>query len=74
MKKAPPRYKGEQSLKEELRHLTEQTRKLREELADMVTAPKQQDLTRTLLHTQSWPKERRGLPSPAANDSRRKKR
>jgi hypothetical protein len=65
------RYSSEQSIIDELKMLTEQTRKLREELRDMVSDPKPQDLTRALLHTQSWAKGRR-LPGTA--DRRRKKR
>jgi hypothetical protein len=75
VKKGLPRYKGEQALKEELRELTEQTRRLREELNDMVSAPRSKDLTRALLHTQSWAKARRREQIPAvAQDRRRRKR
>ena len=59
---------------DELKELTERTRKLREELRDMVSSPKPQDLTRSLLHTQSWARERRKEQSAVADDRRRKKR
>jgi hypothetical protein len=72
VKKRPPA--SEQNLLEELRQLTEKTRKLREELRGMVSTPKSRDLTRSLVHTHNWPKERRVDDSPTADDRRRKKR
>ena len=68
------RYTSEQSLLDELKMLTEQTRKLREELRDMVSTPKPHDLTRALLHTQSWKKDRPPDAPAEANERRRKKR
>ena len=72
MKKRPPT--SEQTLLEELRQLTEKTRKLREELRGMVSTPKPRDLTRSLVHTHNWPKERPADGSPTADERRRKKR
>ena len=63
-------YRDEDSIKAELRELTAKTRKLREELGGMVTAPSK-DITRALIHTQSWPKDRRSVSAPVANDRRR---
>jgi hypothetical protein len=69
MKNSHPPY---DSLIDELRSLTEQTRKLREELRGMVDAPKSKDLTRALIHTHRWPRERRHEERPATPERRRK--
>jgi len=63
-------YRDEDSIKAELRELTAKSRKLREELGGMVTATSK-DITRALIHTQSWPKDRRTVSAPVANDRRR---
>jgi hypothetical protein len=63
-------HRDEDSIKADLRELTAKTRKLREELGGMVTAPSK-DLSRALIHTQSWPKDRRTASAPVANDRRR---
>ena len=47
--------RDEDTLKAELRALTAQTRKLREELTDMVSSGKQNS-SRSLLHVQRFPK------------------
>lgn len=48
-------WKNEDDIKAELRTLTEDLRKLREELRGMVT-PRKQNPTRALLHRQQWPR------------------
>jgi hypothetical protein len=48
-------WKNEDDIKAELRTLTEDLRKLREELRGMVT-PKKTNPTRALLHRQQWPR------------------
>jgi hypothetical protein len=68
---APP-YKDEEAIKAELRALTAKTRKLREELRGMVSAPSS-DITRALRHTQSWPRDRRTNAAPVATDRRKSK-
>lgn len=63
-------YQDEESIKAELRALTEKTRKLRHELRAMVTAGPTKDLTRGSLHVQGSGKlprvspERRPKPPP----------
>jgi hypothetical protein len=71
VKKTPKHFDTEQTLRSELRALTEQTRKLREELKVMVQAPRSSDPTRAL-STLPPPKEPRRLPAAVAHDRRRK--
>jgi hypothetical protein len=55
-------WKNEDDIKAELRVLTEELRTLRHELRNMVAPPKPHNLTRALLHRQTWPM----TPPPAA--------
>jgi hypothetical protein len=58
-------YKNEDDVKAELRFLTEQTRKLRQELrADLARA--KPDITRALLHTRAWTRDTPITTPPAA--------
>lgn len=65
-------WKNEDDIKAELRTLTQELRRLREELRGMVTHPKP-DPARSLLHRQSWP-GRVGEPVADAADSTDKRR
>jgi hypothetical protein len=62
-------YQDEESIKAELRALTEKTRKLRHELRAMVTSGPAKDLTRRNLHVQG----RAGPEPPAVAPERRQK-
>jgi len=68
-------WKNEDDIKAELRVLTEELRKLREDLRGMVAPPKPNP-TRAFLHRQSWPDSRdvRDIPSEAAGDVPRPRR
>jgi hypothetical protein len=68
-----PPYKDEDAIRAELRELTVKTRKLREELRGMVSAPSK-DITRALIHTQSGPKDRRVRTAIDVAADRRKAR
>jgi hypothetical protein len=61
-------YQDEESIKADLRALTEKTRKLRHELRAMVTSGPAKDLTRGNLHVQG-----RLRPGPPVALERRKK-
>lgn len=62
-------YQDEESIKAELRALTEKTRKLRHELRAMVTSGSSKDLTRGSLHVRGGGK----LP-PVSSEPPRKPR
>jgi hypothetical protein len=47
-------WQNEDDIKAELRTLTAQVRKLRDELRNMVAPPKPQNPSRAFLHRQSW--------------------
>jgi hypothetical protein len=59
-------WQNEDDIKAELRTLTSQVRKLREELRNMVEPPKPNP-SRAFLHRQSWPT----TPPTASDDKRR---
>jgi hypothetical protein len=62
-------YQDEESIKAELRELTNKTRKLREELDGLVRSGGAKDLTRGLLHVS----DKVRLDPPAVSDERRRK-
>ncbi len=62
------RGSSEADINSRLRELTEETRRLREELKDMLRPPRPSP-TRAFIHQQSWPKE-----SPAIAADRRRRR
>ena len=63
-------WKSEDDIKAELRELTSELRKVRQELRGMVEPAPKKNSTRAFLHKQSWPS------SPAATrvDERRRRR
>jgi hypothetical protein len=65
-------YKNEDEVKAELRFLTEQTRKLRQELRADLAAPKP-DITRALLHTRAWTSDTAPTPPVAPSADERPK-
>lgn len=75
VKKVPGQPDSEHDIRDELRTLTEETRKLREELRGMIDTPKPLDPTRALRPPQSWPKERaKAAPGRRTGPQRHKKR
>jgi len=58
-------WKNEDDIKAELRVLTDELRRLREELRGMVAPPKPNP-TRAFLHRQSWPVTRDVRDEPAS--------
>ena len=68
-------WKNEDDIKAELRVLTDELRRLREELRGMVT-PRKPNPTRAFLHRQSWPAPRdvKDEPSEVAADRPRRVR
>jgi hypothetical protein len=57
-------WKNEDDIKAELRAMTDELRRLREGLRNMVSPPPKQNPSRAFLHRQSWPT--RVEPAPAA--------
>jgi hypothetical protein len=72
MKFFPGRYENEDAIKSDLRDLTEQTRKLRQELQGMLTRP-QTDPARHLSHVPPWPDSKRPDPTAEGRPRRRRK-
>ena len=62
-------WKSEDEIKAELRELTSELRKVRQELRGMVEPAPKTNSTRAFLHRQSWP-----APSPAPRTRDRRKR
>ena len=60
-------WKNEDDIKAELRAMTDELRRLREGLRNMVSRPKPNP-TRAFLHRQSWPPETAGPAAPTAID------
>lgn len=56
-------WQNEDDIKAELRVLTDELRRLREGLRNMVSPPPKQNPSRAFLHRQSWPA---GAPTPEA--------
>jgi len=63
-------WKNEDDIKADLRSLTAELRRLREELRGMVTPPPKTNPSRAFLHRQSWPAT---PPEVAAERSPRKR-
>jgi hypothetical protein len=63
-------WHSEEELKARLRELTEETRKLRRDLDEMVR-PNPESPSRAHIHRQAWPKEK---PPPAVVNDRRQRR
>jgi len=63
-------WKNEDDIKAELRVLTDELRRLREELRGMVAPPKPNP-TRAFLHRQAWPPPREGHNEPAETAAER---
>jgi hypothetical protein len=61
-------WKNEDDIKAELRAMTDELRRLREGLRNMVSHPKSHP-TRAFLHRQSWPPPSVERPPPVAADS-----
>ena len=61
-------WKNEDDIKAELRAMTDELRRLREGLRNMVSPPHKPNPTRAFLHRQSWPPETAEplRPMPAA--------
>ena len=57
-------WKNEDDIKAELRAMTDELRKLREGLRNLVSPPKTHP-SREFLHRQSWPAPAEPAPSPA---------
>ena len=64
-------WKNEDDIKAELRAMTDELRRLREGLRNMVSPPTKPNPTRAFLHRQSWPPEPAEAPQPRAVDTPR---
>jgi hypothetical protein len=60
-------WKNEDDIKAELREMTDELRRLREGLRNMVSPPKSSP-SRVFLHRQSWPQPSAEPPQPVAAD------
>ncbi len=60
-------WKNEDDIKAELRAMTDELRKVREGLRNMVSRPKPNP-SRAFLHRQSWPAPAETTPSAAADE------
>src|SRR5687767_4294141 len=73
-------WKNEDDIKAELRAMTDELRRLREGLRNMVSPPAKPNPTRAFLHRQSWPPETHEPPAapkraqPRAEAADRKRR
>jgi len=65
-------WKNEDDIKAELRELTSELRRLREELLGMVEPAPKAHSTRAFLHKQSWPSE--NTPAVVADRTKRRSR
>jgi hypothetical protein len=59
-------WKNEDEIKAELRAMTDELRKLREGLRDLVSPPPKTSPSREFLHRQSWPRPAEPPPAPRA--------
>lgn len=66
-------WKNEDDIKADLRTLTQELRKLREELRGMVSHPKPSQ-ARAILHRQSWPASPDEPVAEAADSSKQRKK
>lgn len=65
-------WKNEDEIKAELRAMTDELRRLREGLRNMVSPPKKESPSRTFLHRQAWPAPAESRPAEAPDRKRRK--
>ncbi len=65
-------WKNEDDIKAELRAMTDELRRLREGLRNVVSPPPKQNPSRAFLHRQSWPTPVE--PAPAAAPDRKRAR
>jgi len=64
-------WKNEDDIKADLRAMTDELRKLREGLRNLVSPPKTHP-SREFLHRQSWPAPAEPAPAAAAADDRKR--
>jgi hypothetical protein len=67
-------WKNEDDIKAELRAMTDELRRLREGLRNMVSPPPKQNPSRAFLHRQSWPAPADPAPAIAPDEGPRKTR
>jgi hypothetical protein len=67
-------WKSEEDIKAELRDLTSELRRVREELRGMVEPAPKPNSTRAFLHKQAWPTEKRAPATAARRRSRPRRR
>jgi hypothetical protein len=67
-------WKNEDDIKAELRAMTDELRRLREGLRNMVSPPPKQNPSRAFLHRQSWPTPVEPAPTQAPDRKRAKSR
>ena len=67
-------WKNEDEIKAELRAMTDELRKLREGLRNMVSPPPKSNPQRAFLHRQSWPETVEPAPPAVAPDRKRRMR
>jgi hypothetical protein len=65
-------WKNEDDIKAELRVLTDQLRKVRHELRNMVAPPKALNPSRAFLHRQAWPATPPARAEAADTDTKKK--
>ena len=65
-------WKNEDEIKADLRAMTDELRKLREGLRNMVSPAPRSNPSRAFLHRQSWPET--VAPNPAAAPDRKRRR
>lgn len=63
-------WKNEDDIKADLRVLTAELRRLREELRSMVTPPPKHNQSRAFLHRQSWPSSPANAPDSTPDRNR----
>ena len=63
-------WKNEDDIKAELRAMTDELRRLREGLRNMVSPPPKQNPSRAFLHRQSWPTPVEPAPAAAPDRTR----
>ncbi len=63
-------WKNEDDIKAELRAMTDELRRLREGLRNMVSPPPKQNPSRAFLHRQSWPAPAEPSPGVAPDQTR----
>jgi hypothetical protein len=66
-------WKNEDEIKAELRAMTDELRRLREGLRNMLSPPQKSDPSRAFLHRRSWPDQAEPAPAEAPDRKRRKR-